>query len=97
MMLVLDKKEQFKTLEIAMKSDDGDLIGGYFILPNGAIYQENIVLMTVGGHFSVWSDIDVVAFAHGYQGNIICEYDDIDLANKIFDKLKRLEALEKLQ
>ena len=86
---VLDKKEQFKSFDIGAKSESNDLIGGYFVLPNQTRYPENVIVITDDGHFEVWSEMDLIHFAHGFKGHLLYTYENVDLANVIFAKLKR--------
>ena len=67
---VLEKKDEFKQFEVAMKSENDDLIGGYFFLPNMTQYPKNVIVISEEGHFEMWSQTDVIDFAHGHFGNL---------------------------
>lgn len=86
-LVVADKKEQFKSLDIGMKGSDDDLVGGCFILPNGEMYSKNVVLVDSNGRFEEYLGTDVVAFAHGEQGTLLYTYVNIELARKVFEQL----------
>ena len=92
-LLVTDKKEQFKSLQIGMKSDNDDLVGGHFVLPNGELCSRNVVLVDSDGHFEEYTNTDVIEFAHGFQGDFVCKYENVNLANKVFEQFKNGNTL----